>query len=662
MKTSVTIISCLLAALFLALCCVCLIVLSAAGAYFSTAPQISDPGFPFTLPTPVPQALLRPAEIISDDTLRKLLETIVPENDPYDLAARFEGLVDIPRTLPAPQFPLQIGARQTFWALDVDTNDQFQIEASLRYITAHLYFWIESGVEYDEQALSLLAEEFESYIYPTVRGFFGSEWSPGIDSDPHIYILFAQDLGGSIAGYFSSIDELHPLASEYSNGHEIFFLNSDNVTLSEDFTYSVLAHEFQHMIHWNLDRNETSWINEGFSEVAAFLSGYDLGGFDGGFTAAPDLQLTYWPKGGSQGANYGGAFLYLVYFLDRFGETLARRLAAHPANDLASVDRVLAEAEALDSLRGRILDGDDVFQDWSAALYLNNTGLADGRYGFRLYPQLPEAGETETVRACPSGPQARDVHQYGIDYIRITCSGTFTLHFEGSTAVPLLPAEPHSGAYAFWSNRVDESDTTLTRLFDFRDHSGPLTLQYWLWYDIESDYDYAYLTVSTDGERWEILTTPAGTPEDPTGANYGWAYNGNSRGWIEERVDLSDYAGQEILLRFEYITDAAVNENGLLIDDISIPEIGYRADFEQDDGGWQADGFVRLHNLLPQTYRLTLIRIGSSGILVEPLLLPSDNILDLSITLGGDFEELILIVSGTTRYTVQKTGYLVEIK
>ena len=41
-------------------------------------------------------------------------------------------------------------------------------------------------------------------------------------------------------------------------------------------------------------------------------------------------------------------------------------------------------------------------------------------------------------------------------------------------------------------------------------------------------------------------------------------------------MDLSDYAGEEsVLLRFEYITDDGVNLDGILIDDVAIPEIDF---------------------------------------------------------------------------------------
>ena len=99
--------------------------------------------------------------------------------------------------------------------------------------------------------------------------------------------------------------------------------------------------------------------------------------------------------------------------------------------------------------------------------------------------------------------------------------------------------------YAFWSFKGDESDMTLTRAFDFTDVSGPILMDYHTWYDLEEDYDYAYVEVSEDGRNWVFLNTPSGTDKDVSGNSYGWGYNANSGGWIDEQVDLSDYAGKE---------------------------------------------------------------------------------------------------------------------
>ena len=49
-------------------------------------------------------------------------------------------------------------------------------------------------------------------------------------------------------------------------------------------------------------------------------------------------------------------------------------------------------------------------------------------------------------------------------------------------------------------------------------------------------------------------------------------------------MDLTPYAGKEILVRFEMITDDAVNMPGLLIDKIAIPEIGYTDNVEERRG------------------------------------------------------------------------------
>ncbi len=159
---------------------------------------------------------------------------------------------------------------------------------------------------------------------------------------------------------------------------------------------------------------------------------------------------------------------------------------------------------------------------------------------------------------------------------------------------------------------------TLTRTFDLSGVSGPAALDYWVWYDIEEGYDYVYLEISDDaGATWTIVETPGGTADDPSGNSYGWGYNAFSGGsspgtWIEERVDLSQYVGSEILVRFEYVTDAAVNGEGLLLDDVRLDAIGYQEGFESGDGGWEAEGFVRFYNQLPQTYQMALVERGDS--------------------------------------------------
>jgi len=111
-----------------------------------------------------------------------------------------------------------------------------------------------------------------------------------------------------------------------------------------------------------------------------------------------------------------------------------------------------------------------------------------------------------------------------------------------------------------------------------------------------------------------------------------------------------------VQIRFEYVTDAAVNGEGLLLDDIAIPEIGYFNDFEIDSDQWEAAGFVRIQNILPQTYRLALITKGTETT-VEYIPLMADNSVEIPISIGGDVDEVVLVVTGTTRYTRQPAAY-----
>ncbi len=617
---------------------------------------------PSATPTFVPTPTVTPIPV--DRTTLEILQSVdVPAADAVELARRLGGVTqDIPEALPPPAVPLEVGARQRFWVSNQD-DESFQIDATLQFITEHAYIWIDDTKSFDPAEVERLANVFENRIYPTNRAFFGSEWTPGIDGDEHIYILYARRLGLNIGGYFSSADSEHPLVHPFSNAHEMFVLNADNLSLADEFTYGVLAHEFQHMIHWNVDRNEALWMNEGFSEVAVRLNRYEVGGTDQIYAQDPDIQLNDWPNGGETLPYYGASFLYLQYFLDRFGDEVTQAVVQHPLNGLESIDQVLADFAIEDPLTGMPIRADDVAIDWAIANFVNDDSVGDGRYDYANYISAPRTRQTEVLRDCDEGPYEFDVRQYGVDYLRILCPGTRILRFEGAVETQLLPAGAQSGSFAFWSNKGDDSDMTLTRAFDFSGVTGPLTLRYSTWYDIERDWDYVYLLASIDGgETWRQLETPSCTDRNPHGNNYGCGITGTTRGgeWIEESVDLAEFAGRQILLRFEYVTDAGVNGEGMLLDDISVPEIGYSTDFEDDDGGWQAEGFVRVNNVLPQTFRLALLRQVGDGISVEILPVGINNRAEASLEIPEDEGSVVLVVMGTTRFTRQPATYRLD--
>jgi immune inhibitor A len=646
-------------------CCACALILGAGFVMYRASQEIPVSVTPFEPPTgstvtPAPTAEIErpPVDTISTETLEMLGQAQVPENDPYELACRLEAVCNVSTTVQAKSY--KIGDKEKFWVINSDTNEHHQADFTLLYITPHSYFWAEDGADVNENDMQALMDTFEEKIYPTDREFFGSEANPGVDGDPHIYVLYASSIGHNIAGVFNSSDSFNPLVNEYSNAHETYVLSTSQ-DLADEYTYGTLAHEFVHMIQNASDRNDVSWMGEGFAEVGSFLNGYYQGGHDWLYVQNPDIQLNTWVDNDSPdfGAHYGQSFLYLNYFLDRFGEEATKALTNNPENDITSVDNTLAELNILDPETNKLITADDVFMDWAATLYLMDGSVGDGRYVYKNYPDAPQVEVSESISSCPQS-WSSSVNQYGIDYYPIDCAGDYTLSFTGSTTSGLLPTEAHSGGYMFWSNRGDESDMTLTREFDFTGVSEPITMSFAMWYDLETDYDYTYLEASTDGETWEILTTPSGTGENPTGGSHGWGYNGQTNGWVTEEVDLSQFAGQTVQIRFEYVTDAALNGEGFLLDDVQVDAINYQSDFEADDGGWIPSGFVRVENVLPQTYRLSLILKGDTTT-VTHIPLNADQTVDIPLSLKSG-EEAILIVAGTTRFTRLPAAYQIEIK
>ena len=613
-------------------------------------------------PTPTKESAKAVPDLIASTTLMKLEQEIVPINDPIDLAERLGGKTDIPEVLLDLNAPYNNGDSKDFWVTNVDTNENFLISTTLRYLGDNVYIWIENGVEYEPKDLQMLGDTFDNEIYGINRDFFGSEWSPGVDGDPRIYIVYAGGLGQSLAGYYSSADQLHPDAHEYSNAHEIFLINSDNVYLWEEYIYGTLAHEFQHMIHWYTDKNEETWLNEGFSMLAELINNFDPGGFDYAYIANPDLQLTDWGTDiGRNGPHYGASFLFTTYLLDKFGDEATKAIVENDKNGMESIDHVLTELDIRDSVTGKPISAEDIFADWAVTNYLGDPDVADGRYFYAIYPYAPLADPTVSFPICPVESSTYDVAQFGVDYLDIFCRGEYQMIFEGNTISSILPTDPYSGEYFFWSNMGDHSNMSLQRAFDLSGLAGPVEMTYQTWYDLENDYDYVFVSASTDGMDWQLLNSTTCTFDNPSGNSYGCGLNGQSNSWQEEQVDLSKFAGQEVTVRFDYVTDAAVNGLGMVIDDVRIDALDYFTDFESDDGGWEGEGFVRIQNVLPQTFQLSLITYGAE-ILVNRIELDPDNRASIDLDIGRDVDSVVLVVSGTTPFTRQRADYQITIE
>lgn len=627
-------------------------------ALLSPTPATNELPAPSLTPTfsePTPAA---PAE----RSLFILQHTNVPPRDLYSIAARikFKSNEPIPRTTDRPPGDYKIGHTDTFFISDLPNKRYYTITATVREVTSHAYWYAQSGRPVDIEALKSVAHTFDSQIYSTDHRLFGSEWTPGVDNDPRITVLFASIPGAG--GYFSSADEATRRINPFSNEREIIYINSDG---GLEGVESTLAHEFQHMIHWHQQANHDVWINEGASVLASAINGYEVAGVDGDFMREPDTQLNAWqPDPQSARANYGAAFLFLDFLRAHYGgDDIIREVVAAPGQGTEVIDN------ALTSL-GRKERFTDVFERWVLANLLDGAPGAQAQ-GLTYPDREVSVSPGERLASYPAEHDGT-VSQFGADYIELappTDGGGKKLQvdFTGQAETQVIAAPAHSGTGIWWSNRGDLADSTMTRAFDLRALKSA-TLDFYTWLDTESELDYGYVEASTDGgATWDTLKGKYTTATNPNGTNFGNGYTGKSagragadaNGWLHEQIGLGQYAGKETLIRFEYITDDGYNAGGIAVDDVSIPELGYKDDAEADNG-WQSAGFVRLANAMPQHYYVALVKFkDSGGFEVQPVDVSEEG--KASFTVEGAYSKAVLVIAGTTPHNIQKAAYQLKV-
>ncbi len=128
------------------------------------------------------------------------------------------------------------------------------------------------------------------------------------------------------------------------------------------------------------------------------------------------------------------------------------------------------------------------------------------------------------------------------------------------------------GVSSFYSGRGDNLLRTAGMKHVYPMWFSP-TLACRLWYDIEQDWDYAYLEGSVDGgATWRTIPGDRTTDSNPNGNNRGNGITGSSGGWVSATFDMRSLMICEtggLLLRFLYSTDASVNKEGIYVDAVN---------------------------------------------------------------------------------------------
>ncbi len=587
------------------------------------------------------------------------IESRPPQRDDVALAIAYLGVsAELEPTAVFVVNPLTVGTKQQINIDNVDTNIVTAIDAELMGVSEHAYFWFDTGAGSKPDA-GTLAEIITGWdeIYETDVHYFGSESNPGIDGDPRVHIVHAspavlcEDANQcNLAGYFTSSNVVSTAVNPNSNEREMFIMNIDQFGTS--YYLNVLAHEFRHMIEDNHDQGDADWAAEGSAVLAEELNGYPDGGHyrGNGFLSNPDQQLNSWTDGDTM-PYYGQGYVLMRYIFDRLGEEMYREFAMHDGYGLQAIDALSAEHDLG-------LNSEQFFLDWLVALAIHNEDDAPEMYTFKGTSLDTVAMERVSL------PQAEKttVSQYAADYYELPTNTDVTVDFVGETAVSLLNTAPQSGDWMWVAQRGNYSTPRLTRTVDLRDVDAA-TLEYDVYVDIEEGYDFAYVTVSTDGgQTWQGLTADNMQGSEPAHDPSGVAltdrfYTGREQAWFHESIDLTPYAGQEIQLRYEYVTDLILTYGGLALDNIAIAEIGFADDVESVDAGWVAEGFARSGAMVPQAWPLQLITISDEGIGIERLDVDENGRFSLTIPKANGVDKRILIIAATAPQTLTDARY-----
>jgi hypothetical protein len=359
-------------------------------------------------------------------------------------AHHWMGPVEMGRGFPT------VGEQRDFWIYDLSEMPPKNetVAATCRGIGARSAIWVgdaEWGTKVDQAAVDNIIAGLEEAT-PRIPDAGIIQGNTTLFGDPPHFAMGDPDLsvlvyelegykGYLFDGYFRA-EDLTPFNASCQNNPMIYcsnelgmiHLNANDA--GSDYMIGVVAHEFEHMIHFARDPNEEVWVNEAMAELAMVWHGYEDPGNLGFYTDNPDAPLVV-----QDFVDYGAVLLFGAYLEERLGPEGITALVADTMTGLAGVKAHLPDGLTWESLFGQ----------WVAANVLDAPAAANGEYGYDLV-DVPEFATTP-LGAVPLDQQATVPASaggyYTLDATAVPFDETLTVTFDalgsGAVAHAVLP-------------------------------------------------------------------------------------------------------------------------------------------------------------------------------------------------------------------------------
>ena len=372
---------------------------------------------------------------------------------------RRKALGLLPST-PAIQAPPTIGERRNFKVYNFTTQSLENRLFELRAIESRFYLWVEvasldSGYVDNTKLETLrlaLAERTPVGSYNPSQGIIANNEEvfgnpPNVDGDGKTDVLLVdirdgwnpESGGGFIAGFVYSGD-----LSSLGNNRDVLYLDT-HPSLTRGFPITQLlstaAHEYQHLIHFNYDLNELTFVNEGLSEWAEVLNGYDRRPMR--YLSAVsryNVSLFRWSNNQDLAVldDYERAGLFTTYLEERLGPLRTGAITRDRLAGVAGYQNVLNAAG---------LSLTQVLTDFHIANFLNDRGL-NPAYGYSRTTFQDLGAAPSVVYNGRLGTQTRDttitIESGAAQYLVWRYVRDLTINFRGTGVATYAIRYPQS--------------------------------------------------------------------------------------------------------------------------------------------------------------------------------------------------------------------------